>query len=349
MKTGYLNYIHYFRGFSIILIIAIHCRNSFSWEFHRYEQKVWISLLDNATILFVFIAGFLFQYLNSSKFDFLKYFRRKLKFVMLPYLIVSIPAIIANLISQEIQPWIPESIQDSMVLQVLYMILTGKHLGPLWFMPMIFVFYVISPLLIKLDNKYFYFGVFPILFVAGLFTFRFGYFSNTWHSFVYFLPIYFFGMFASHYHEDILNMRNKLFIPLTMIFLTITLLHIEDIIEVPRLTSFQSAETLPIFAFNFTKLKMSLLSIILILAFYYMRKRSFPALNKLGDLSFGIYFIHMYLIILLRYFIVYFIPDFSFSTLTFLVFTTIIMIWSYYSIRIAKWMFKEKSRMLIGS
>src|SRR5690606_5585731 len=95
-KPVFLNYIHYLRGLAILLIVGIHCRISFPWE-HKIEARIFESLLDNSTIIFIFISGFLFQHLFVNNFNFRKYLVKKLKFVILPYLLVSILPILDKL------------------------------------------------------------------------------------------------------------------------------------------------------------------------------------------------------------------------------------------------------------
>ncbi len=78
--TRFLPYLHNFRGIAILYIVAFHCWSSFGWGDHDLEKKVWNSLIVYGTVLFVFIAGFLFQHLNgqaNSRFNFGTYLKKK--------------------------------------------------------------------------------------------------------------------------------------------------------------------------------------------------------------------------------------------------------------------------------
>ena len=78
--AGFLPYIHNFRGIAILYIVAFHCWSSFGWGNHLLEKTVWNSLIVYGTVLFVFIAGFLFQHLNgrvNRRFDFKTYLKKK--------------------------------------------------------------------------------------------------------------------------------------------------------------------------------------------------------------------------------------------------------------------------------
>src|SRR5699024_273539 len=109
--------------------------------------------LDNGTIIFVFISGFLFEHLFAKNFNFLRYFNKKLKYVIGPYLLVSIIPILDKLYVQEQLLWLPDFLVNQPdILKALYMLITGKHFGPYWFIPMIVIFYLISPLLVWMNK-----------------------------------------------------------------------------------------------------------------------------------------------------------------------------------------------------
>ncbi len=78
--TGFLPYLHNFRGIAILYIVAFHCWSSFGWGSHDLEKQVWNSLIVYGTVLFVFIAGFLFQHLSgraNRSFSFSVYLKKK--------------------------------------------------------------------------------------------------------------------------------------------------------------------------------------------------------------------------------------------------------------------------------
>lgn len=347
-KEGYLNYIHLFRGFAILIIVGIHCRISFRWPEDSIFKDIFITLLDNGTVLFVFIAGFLFQYLKG-KFEYTSYLKRKAKYVVLPYIIVSIPAIIIDLYSAVPPVWMPESLTDqSKIIQALYMLATGKHLGPFWFIPMIVIFYVISPLLLKLDRPFFYKYIFPALFIAGLFTYRFGFFSNTLDSFIHYLPVYIFGMGAARYRKGIINLKTSWAVLLSAIYCIIAMFEVINVIDIPKLSSFEEARTAPYLAFNFSKLKVSLLCIILLRGFYVLNRDN-AILKVLGDYSFGIYFVHLYVITACEMAMAQIQPDFKLGPFTFLFYTMLVTVLSIIAVIVVKKVLPKYSRLLIGS
>lgn len=347
-KEGYLNYIHLFRGFAILIIVGIHCRISLRWPEHSVGKDLLITFLDNGTVLFVFIAGFLFQYLKH-KFEYVSYLKRKAQYVILPYFLASLPAILYKLYIDNVPVWMPESVaEQSKFIQAAYMLATGKHLGPFWFIPMIVVFYAISPILNWLDKPMFYKTVFPILFIAGLFTFRFGYFSNTFDSFVHYFPIYLFGMWGARYRLKIINLRAPVSFFLALIYIVIAFLEALDIVYAPKLSSFQDAATDAYFVFNFAKLKVSILCIILLREFYVLDKEV-SVLKLLGDYSFGIYFIHLYIITAIEIVMDNIAPDFKLNLITFFVYTAFVTAFTIGIVYVIKKITGRKSRYFIGS
>ncbi len=87
-KKSKLFYINYLRAFAILLVVAGH---TLVWG--KKDSLIAFTnnyLFTGGTLLFVFIAGFLFQYL-SYKFEYKKYLITKVKNVLLPYWITMIP------------------------------------------------------------------------------------------------------------------------------------------------------------------------------------------------------------------------------------------------------------------
>jgi surface polysaccharide O-acyltransferase-like enzyme len=93
---AYLQNIHRFRSVAIIGIVAAHSLHNFTWAQGDLTFRVINSLANESSIWFFAIAGFLFLHL-SKRFEYKSYLARKAKNVILPYLCVSIPALIGSL------------------------------------------------------------------------------------------------------------------------------------------------------------------------------------------------------------------------------------------------------------
>lgn len=349
-KPLFLNYIHYLRGLAILLIVGIHCRISFSWGPNSTQERLFESILDNSTIIFVFISGFLFQHLFVNNFGFKKYIQKKFKYVIIPYIILSVLPILDKLYLESNLLWMPSNLENtSDFIKVLYMLATGKHFGPYWFIPMIILYYFISPLLVKMDNDRFYKYFFPIIFVFGLFTYQFGYYSNIFNSFLFFLPIYIFGMWASRYKEKIIHSGNGLFLLALLTYIGITILEVSGILEIHKVVGFKIEDPQPYLIFNFSKLKVCFLCLALIKIFFNLKHKPMTFLKTLGEYSFGIYFIHLYIIIVVQKTSQFLSVSFTLNIFSFLIYTFVITLICTWIVWVIKQIFSKHSRYIIGS
>ena len=157
----FLDYINHFRGMAILFIVFGHCISAFNWEASEDLSRLLKIIFSNGSVLFVFIAGYLFQHL-SLKFLFSRYFYNKLLNVGLPYILCSIPAILYFVFIEKRWDVPPEFYLNSKHMQIILFYLTGAHMAHFWFIPMIFIYYLISPLLIFLDKKFFLYYLIPI-------------------------------------------------------------------------------------------------------------------------------------------------------------------------------------------
>lgn len=272
----FLGYIHYFRALAIFFIITGHTIDAFAWNDNDIERLLRI-FLSNGSVLFVFIAGYLFQHL-SGKFNTKKYLKSKLKNVITPYIIISIPAIAIFVTLLERDSVWPGFYSHSILEQIGLFYITGKHLAPLWFIPMICIFYILAPLLVKADkNKFIYLGL-PLFIALSCYVGR----GLPIQSFIHFFSAYLLGMYCSKF-KDIVNpiiSRN------TLIAFTFSLILIFSISEFIFMLGTNTY-------FNYLqKLSMSLFFLGLFIKFNSHLNSKF--ISTLADTSFGVFFIHSY-------------------------------------------------------
>jgi len=155
-----------------------------------------LAALGNGSVLFVFIAGFLFQH-NSHKFRPARFIHSKLCNVIVPYLVWSVPALVMfTWISR--RPHAPDYVYHfAPLLRPAVFLATGTHLAPFWFIPMIALFYVAAPLLVWWDrHPRLHWLILPLT-VVGCICSR-GEFP--WVNAVHYVPVYLLGMCVSHHH-----------------------------------------------------------------------------------------------------------------------------------------------------
>lgn len=167
VKKSELLYMTYFRAIAILFIIAGHTFEFGDWYLDRTERF----LFRWGTFYFVFIAGFLFQYL-SYKYDYKEFLKRKFLNVILPYLCVIFPAALVYAIT----PTYPENIlyyMDSAT-RFIYPFFFGLVVnGPTWFIGMIVIYFLLSPLFLKLiKKKYLWYAVLIISILGTIFINR---------------------------------------------------------------------------------------------------------------------------------------------------------------------------------
>ncbi|MGM0581498.1 MAG: acyltransferase family protein [Bacteroidota bacterium] len=350
-KQPFLGYIHNFRGLAIIFIVGIHSVISIPWEGSFVVKSLLLGIFNNGTVLFVFIAGFLFYYLCQNHFSYSQYLKKKLKYVIAPYLIISIPAIIDKIFFDPGNHWwmTSEFQEASIAYKIFLMIITGRHSGILWFIPMIALFYFCSYLFLHFSKTRIFDYVVPILCILGLMTVSFGYHADPITSFVYFLPIYLLGMWVAKHHLKILALNNFWFIALSIIYVIMTILEVYDIIPLSKYLELRDLKH-NVIVFNISKLKAMLLCFILIIGFKKLSQLHFPVLERTGTDSFGIFFLHLYIINVFQIVVhrqmipIEGLNILSYSAYLFAVITLAMVI-----IFFVKKVFGKNSRILIGS
>jgi peptidoglycan/LPS O-acetylase OafA/YrhL len=201
----FLQYIQGFRAIAIIIIVAYHTLGWFKWSQNKETLNILSDVLANGTVLFVFISGYLFQHL-SRNFNYRKYLNKKFMNVILPYLIISVPAIVYSVFHKNPIDIYSQLAGTSKIYQVFWFYIKGgAHLNfVLWFIPMIAVYYLLAPsfvLLIKYPKLYF---LILIALPLSLLVHRPDVPNlNLFHSSIYFLSAYMIGMFASQHREKI--------------------------------------------------------------------------------------------------------------------------------------------------
>jgi probable poly-beta-1,6-N-acetyl-D-glucosamine export protein len=351
-KKDFLNYIHYFRGLAILFIVGLHACVTLNWDDRILQRKSMIILFNNGTVLFVFIAGYLFYHLNKNGLKYGDYLKRKFTNVIVPYLIVSIPALFDKFYFDKVGDhwWMDQGFsENSIALKIIFLLLTGRHMGVFWFIPMITIMYFLAPAIMQFAKSRSFLVIVPILAFLGLYTFRFGYYANLLLSLEYFFPVYLFGIWIYRV-QDYLFTHARLFMAVAgTIYLLLCLAEMFEWIPFNETIGLRDVKY-TIYRFNWNKFKMHLFAVVALLAFYRFNHVRIPFMKLLGDYSFGIFFVHLYIIQIFRLldrggYVKISPPDiFTFSL--YFVFVTLLSLALVKLVRIS---FKEKSRYIIGS
>lgn len=336
MKLRKIDEIHYLRGFSILLIMTGHILYvDTDSSFYLFVE----TFFPNSTLLFVFISGYLFQYL-LVKFSFKQYLVKKVKYVIFPYLIISIPLIAFRILYQP--SYLAEVVVNdintkSYIYQVVFYLTSGLHLVPLWYIPMISIFFVLAPVFKFIDTNPKWYWVLPFLFIASQFVLRdeFEDITRIGEMFLYFLFMYIFGMFISHYKDEVDKILMKHFKWILTGFIITSIVILMD---------FQWKDYL------FYVQKSCLIFVMLNLLSNLQSSRMKKYFSEIANLSFGMYFIHFILILILRMIrMKYFNESLPTSIFEWLLTTILVIVVTYWIVKLIKIIFGKNSRYLIGS
>lgn len=333
-KKKFLQYIHYYRGIAIVATILGHVL--MAWP-EGSVVKVWLDIIfQNATVSFIFIAGYLFQHL-SYKFDFKDYLTKKWKNVLIPYLIISVPTIAYRIIFQDAPGFTtdihPDFLNWPIWQQVAWYITRGAHLQPFWFIPMIVLYYMLAPVLVYIDRHPRWYWVLVPLTAVSLLIDR-GALSNTFSMAAHFLSVYMFGAFISHYNERFLKFADKN--GLLMIGLTIAVTIANRYVPVEYFAKVNYIQKM-------------LVTFTLLYVLWKYESKIHPYVGTLGDLSFGIFFVHYFYVLLLRNaFEWVFGRQMTGTFLSWLICSILVVVLTVITLNIAKWVLQKRSRYVVG-
>lgn len=353
--SQFLSYIHNLRGIAILFVVGVHARGGGSdWFTHTSTHHFFASFFDaqegNGTVMFIFIAGFLFQHLTHRYFDFNRYLTQKFKVIILPYLIISVPIILFRIHTNFQSASLPEDFHTySPVYQFFYHLIIGSHMAPFWFITAIILFYLSAPLLHAIDRPFFYRYIFPFILLAGMFTYRSHHNANPLLAYLHFMPIYITGMWASYNKAKLFSSDLRYFWLLTAIYLTLSIADLSGAITLPERISFEEVLREEKLIFNIYILRALVLCFMLTMLLYKLQYIKMPFIELLGDYSFGIFFIHFMLITFSRKLLSVLAVPVDFSLITFLIYFIFILLTSTVTVYLIKKLTGRYSRNLIGS
>lgn len=153
-------------------------------------------VLSVGTVFFVMVAGLFFVTFPENN-NYFEYLKSKARFVLAPYLITSLPAALLFVFHlRHDHRWLNlDWLYSLKPLEIYaYLIFTGAHLGPLWFIPMIVIFYLLNPIWRYLVKTGYVYPAFLAAAALGVYVHRPDDNSNVLQSALYFLAPYLFGM-----------------------------------------------------------------------------------------------------------------------------------------------------------
>lgn len=282
------NYFDQLRGIAIIAILAIHISSViadkiFVDTINFSFLYVYRQLLNFAVPLFLFVSGyFLAKKDVSSVSKYKSFIFKQANKIIIPYVIYTLIFIL-------IDHHNGETITFRSVSQNL---LTGNVISPYFFIPLIFQYYLLLPLLQKFNN---FKGlmisvVINILYFIGLYAYRFGLSTdipNLYYALVFpaWIIFYQYGLYSGKF-----GLPKKSIISLLLLAVSIVLLFVE--------ANFWMSEK-NLFSFAISQIRLSsfiysfcLINVLVTFKLFYSK-----FLSRVGLISFGIFLTHMFILV----------------------------------------------------
>ncbi|MDC6352361.1 acyltransferase [Zeaxanthinibacter sp. PT1] len=353
----FLNSLNNFRAIAIIIIVAGHCFHISNFEYNSLAGQVVYNLTKGGTALFVFISGFLFHHVFFMNFELKSFLKKKVKFVLFPYLVMAMLPILFLVINENLASTHPQSYfapagegwDQKYAIPFLKYYLTGFRIISYWYIPFILVMFALSPVFIRflripLRSQL---AITAVLLIVALFIHRPAYNTavDVWHSVIYYVPVYLVGMLASIKKKDIYrSLQGKEFYILSacigLALLQVLFGQIGNSFKDPLVLEGIDL-MLP------QKLGLCFFFMVWLHRF---EDRHWPFLDRVASCSFGIFFIHgpfVGLLNRLQSYGYYQLPEGSF--LLYLFNSAIVLLVSLGLTLIVQYLFPRHSRYLVGS
>ncbi|WP_262964558.1 acyltransferase family protein [Methylobacter psychrophilus] len=347
----HLNSFEYFRSLAILFIVAGHCYTY--WAIDSFYEKVFANLITGGTILFVFISGFFFHHVFYPTFQYQQFIFKKAKYVLLPYTLLTIAGITCFVFYLDRPPYAEIFITNQInnwhqyIWLCLQYWLVGNILDAYWYVPFIMIIFALSPLFIKQIQL-------PIKVQLWLFIFllcisslihRPAHNLSSFHSVIYFIPIYMLGIMCSIKKDQVFHfLKDKSFIlGLSIIFLSAAQVLIYKQYGTFHKENLLSYEGIDLIIFQKILMCFFLLSVI-----QKFKDKQIPFLKYIASTSFAIYFIHPWILYFFDYLSVFKRFNFLPGTLGFMVTVPLVIAISLAIAVMFKWILANKSRLVIG-
>lgn len=342
----------YFRGVAILFIVAGHSFGT--WPIDTFSEKVLTNIIYSGTALFVFISGFFFHHIFYKDFEMKIFMSKKVKNVLVPYLILSTLGFFYFALSSKAFPFLDRLIStdlsswmDYIQLYVSYL-WTGRIMYAYWYIPFIMIMFLLSPIFIsyiRLSLAVRLTLMLILLLFSALFVHRPILNMSPIHSVIYYIPIYLIGINCSINREQFEPfLKGK-----TLIFgvIVIVLAIIQSMIFDSR-GALSKADIFSYSALDINIFQKIALCFFFLSLLHRYENTTIPSLKLLASSSFAIYFLHTWVL----HIIYQYRPYTLFATLPdILVWFGVIIVTVTISLLIAysiKAVLKHNSRYVIG-
>lgn len=335
-----------FRAVAIILIVVGHSFNG--WQPDGVVGQVFVQIILGGTSLFVFISGFFFHCVYAERFTNWAFFKNRAARILVPYLMLSpLYMIVFYLLRGEVSFAFFElevSGINQNITNAILNITTGQTLIGYWYIPFGMLLFSLS----GLTKKYIQLAyqaqliIFLSLFLMTLYVHRPINNINPLHSIIYFYSFYLFGAHMSKYsvlYSERLKGMSWLFA-----ILTVAVAYLMVVLDLGGNTNKASLLV-------WTGIDLMALQKLMLILFFvgYLQKTDSPFILKplklIATLSFGIYFLHPWVLAALSFVGK---TDGTATLYSVMVTSTLALVVSALALLVAKKIFGQKSQYLTG-
>ena len=304
IKKGYLGYVHSFRGFAILNIVAIHAFAfaliiPLNFEPDRTAPMYVLNevLFHDSTLYFALISGLLFSSILRSR-GYRRFYKGKLLYVLSPYIFCTVVFSMMRWNDTGTGLLAGPSGMSDYLGSIFPNLLSGEAQFTYWYIPVLLFMYAITPLLSKLTGarSYAAIGAWIIMLLPLVFSrpeFESGVNQLNAGTLIYFTGAYTLGIYLGEKLEARLDY---------------IALHLKPLIAVAVLTSVLIAVLMfaDINRFGFFSLQESLfyvqklcIAAVILLWLRNLAENQPRWMTTFANEAFSIYFLHVFMIVLL--------------------------------------------------
>lgn len=281
------------RGGAILAVVLIHCKNGIEYPRESFSYQYWVSLrqvINFPVAIFIFLSGYFTNIIKVKK-SYKSYIFERIKRLYIPFLIWSCFYFLIR------TPFMNKG--EILNLKVPIKILLGLYSGPLYYILVLLQLVILLPFIIKIIekrnilSKSLYLITPFYLCLLYWYTIKFGKNPGVGLFYATLFPAWFVFYYLGVWlkirgNKIIFNKKNSIII----IFLALLLSMVESNILV-KMNSTMYISQIKLSSFLYS---ISLIS--LFLNFQDTYSKRFKILEYLGENSYGIYFVHVFFIIL---------------------------------------------------
>jgi hypothetical protein len=293
----YLQSIVHFRALAILLIVASHSYDVAGIPYGGFQNAVLRNLVTGGTTFFVFISGYMFHHAFYHRFDFPKFFLAKIRFVLVPYLSISIVYLSWLMASDAVLLLKPFSVSqgDGFVDYIRFfvqVIFYGKAFWAFWYIPFVMLLYSFAQFHFRYlgISKSKQLVIFLVATLIALVVQRPPLNLTAFHSLVSFTPAYLLGMLCSQNRSKILSLSNML-MPATL-FLGLSTLLLQT--QSGHIGNYEKSQIFALRGVDLMLLQKLFLSVGMFLVFEKFRAFEAKLIGWISATSFTVFFLHQW-------------------------------------------------------